>query len=37
MYLGLAVRTCLSAGFNREVPCPGDNAQRAGWISKTWW
>ncbi|CAI7613658.1 unnamed protein product [Penicillium bialowiezense] len=36
MYLGLAVRTCLSAGFNREVPSPGDNGQRSGWISKTW-
>lgn len=37
MYLGLAVRTCLSAGFNRDVPSPGDNGQRSGWISKTWW
>ncbi|CAG8246300.1 unnamed protein product [Penicillium salamii] len=36
MYLGLAVRTCLSAGFNRDVPSPGDNGQRSGWISKTW-
>ncbi|CAI7677180.1 hypothetical protein N7533_006752 [Penicillium manginii] len=35
MYLGLAVRTCLSAGFNREVPSPKD--QRSSWISKTWW
>ncbi|KAJ5692955.1 hypothetical protein N7462_002378 [Penicillium macrosclerotiorum] len=35
MYLGLAVRTCLSAGFNREVRCPKD--QRSSWISKTWW
>ncbi|KAJ5520336.1 transcriptional regulator family: Fungal Specific TF [Penicillium fimorum] len=37
MYLGLAVRTCLSAGFNRDIPCPGDTKQRSGWISKTWW
>ncbi|KAJ5820003.1 hypothetical protein N7474_005594 [Penicillium riverlandense] len=35
MYLGLAVRTCLSAGFNREVRHPKD--QRSSWISKTWW
>ncbi|KAJ5132624.1 hypothetical protein N7448_006782 [Penicillium atrosanguineum] len=35
MYLGLAVRTCLSAGFNREVQCPKD--QRTSWISRTWW
>ncbi|OJJ48751.1 hypothetical protein ASPZODRAFT_130868 [Penicilliopsis zonata CBS 506.65] len=35
MYLGLAVRTCLSAGFNREIRNPKD--QRSGWISKTWW
>ncbi|KAI2792871.1 hypothetical protein POX_b02914 [Penicillium oxalicum] len=35
MYLGLAVRTCLSAGFNREVECPKD--PRSNWISKTWW
>ncbi|KAJ5154352.1 transcriptional regulator family: Fungal Specific TF [Penicillium coprophilum] len=37
MYLGLAVRTCLSAGFNRDIPCLGDSKQRSGWISKTWW
>ncbi|KAG0154248.1 hypothetical protein PDIDSM_1628 [Penicillium digitatum] len=37
MYLGLAVRTCLSAGFNREIPCPEDTTQRSDWISKTWW
>ncbi|KAJ5709472.1 hypothetical protein N7493_010806 [Penicillium malachiteum] len=35
MYLGLAVRTCLSAGFNREVRGPND--KRSSWISKTWW
>ncbi|PYI20698.1 hypothetical protein BO99DRAFT_421393 [Aspergillus violaceofuscus CBS 115571] len=35
MYLGLAVRTCLAAGFNREVRSTDDH--RAGWISKTWW
>ncbi|KAJ5647919.1 hypothetical protein N7490_004291 [Penicillium lividum] len=35
MYLGLAVRTCLSAGFNREIK--GTNDQRSSWISKTWW
>ncbi|KGO50791.1 Transcription factor, fungi [Penicillium expansum] len=37
MYLGLAVRTCLSAGFNREIPCSKVATQRSGWISKTWW
>ncbi|RHZ60795.1 uncharacterized protein CDV56_104166 [Aspergillus thermomutatus] len=36
MYLGLAVRTCLAVGFNREVRNPKDQ-QRSGWISKTWW
>ncbi|KAL4888838.1 fungal-specific transcription factor domain-containing protein [Aspergillus ambiguus] len=35
MYLGLAVRTCLAAGFNREVHNSTD--ERAGWVSKTWW
>ncbi|KAJ5888542.1 hypothetical protein N7495_008583 [Penicillium taxi] len=35
IYLGLAVRTCLSAGFNRDVRSPKD--QRSSWISKTWW
>ncbi|KNG89379.1 hypothetical protein ANOM_001872 [Aspergillus nomiae NRRL 13137] len=35
MYLGLAIRTCLAAGFNREVR--NSTEQRAGWISKTWW
>ncbi|OQE28645.1 hypothetical protein PENSTE_c003G06432 [Penicillium steckii] len=35
MYLGLAVRTCLSAGFNRQISSPKD--QRSSWISKTWW
>ncbi|KAF9893930.1 hypothetical protein FE257_008901 [Aspergillus nanangensis] len=35
MYLGLAVRTCLAAGFNREVRNTTD--PRADWISKTWW
>lgn len=35
MYLGIAIRTCLSAGFNREVRNPKD--QREPWISKTWW
>ncbi|KGO66406.1 Transcription factor, fungi [Penicillium italicum] len=37
MYLGLAVRTCLSAGFNREISRPEVTTQRSGWISKTWW
>ncbi|OQE37122.1 hypothetical protein PENCOP_c010G06173 [Penicillium coprophilum] len=37
MYLGLAVRTCLSAGFNRDIPCLGNSKQRSSWISKTWW
>ncbi|PWY91380.1 RmlC-like cupin [Aspergillus sclerotioniger CBS 115572] len=35
MYLGLAIRTCLAAGFNREVR--SSTEQRSGWISKTWW
>ncbi|KAE8396212.1 fungal-specific transcription factor domain-containing protein [Aspergillus alliaceus] len=35
MYLGLAIRTCLAAGFNREVR--NSTEQRSGWISKTWW
>jgi hypothetical protein len=35
MYLGLAVRTCLSAGFNRESPNP--KYARSATISKTWW
>ncbi|KAF7588352.1 hypothetical protein BBP40_005781 [Aspergillus hancockii] len=35
MYLGLAIRTCLAAGFNREVRNSTD--QRSSWISKTWW
>ncbi|RAL02066.1 RmlC-like cupin [Aspergillus ibericus CBS 121593] len=34
MYLGLAIRTCLAAGFNREVR--SSTEQRSGWISKTW-
>ena len=32
MYLGVAVRTCLSAGFNRETH---DSKSEA--ISRTWW
>jgi Fungal specific transcription factor domain len=35
MYLGFAVRTCLSAGFNRESPNP--KFQHSSTISKTWW
>ncbi|KAL4981088.1 fungal-specific transcription factor domain-containing protein [Aspergillus desertorum] len=35
MYLGLAVRTCLAAGFNRNVQHNSD--PRAEWISRTWW
>ncbi|KAL5047645.1 hypothetical protein BDW71DRAFT_40329 [Aspergillus fruticulosus] len=35
MYLGLAVRTCLAAGFNRNVRHTSD--PRAEWISRTWW
>jgi Fungal specific transcription factor domain len=35
MYLGLAVRTCLSAGFNRESPYPKQN--HSDHIAKTWW
>ncbi|GAT29754.1 C6 transcription factor [Aspergillus luchuensis] len=35
MYLGLAIRTCLAAGFNREVR--SSTEQRSEWISKTWW
>ncbi|KAL2868176.1 uncharacterized protein BJX67DRAFT_387510 [Aspergillus lucknowensis] len=34
MYLGLAVRTCLAAGFNRKVRHADP---RADWISRTWW
>lgn len=35
MYLGLAVRTCLSAGFNRETPNP--KTKHSETLSKTWW
>ncbi|KAL4903915.1 fungal-specific transcription factor domain-containing protein [Aspergillus multicolor] len=35
MYLGVAVRTCLAAGFNRNVRPTND--PRAEWISRTWW
>ncbi|KAL6234938.1 fungal-specific transcription factor domain-containing protein [Aspergillus navahoensis] len=35
MYLGHAVRTCLAAGFNRNVRHSSD--PRAEWISRTWW
>ncbi|RDW74385.1 Zn(II)2Cys6 transcription factor [Aspergillus mulundensis] len=35
MYLGVAVRTCLAAGFNRNVRPTSD--PRAEWISRTWW
>ncbi|KAI9374232.1 fungal-specific transcription factor domain-containing protein [Aspergillus egyptiacus] len=35
MYLGLAIRTCLAAGFNRNVR--HSTEPRAEWISKTWW
>lgn len=35
MYLGRAVRTCLSAGFNRETSNPKTNHSDA--LSKTWW
>ncbi|KAL5333365.1 fungal-specific transcription factor domain-containing protein [Aspergillus crustosus] len=35
MYLGLAIRTSLAAGFNRNVRHSGD--PHAEWISKTWW
>jgi hypothetical protein len=35
MYLGLAIRTCLSAGFNRESPNP--RYHPSGTIGKTWW
>lgn len=35
MYLGLAVRTSLAAGFNRNVRHLND--PRSEWISKTWW
>lgn len=34
MFLGLAIRACLSAGFNRELSDP--NYQHSA-ISKTWW
>ncbi|KAL4884195.1 fungal-specific transcription factor domain-containing protein [Aspergillus karnatakaensis] len=35
MYLGLAIRTSLAAGFNRNVRHCRD--PRSDWISKTWW
>ncbi|KAL2811459.1 fungal-specific transcription factor domain-containing protein [Aspergillus cavernicola] len=35
MYLGLSIRTCLAAGFNRKVHQSSE--PRAEWISKTWW
>ena len=35
MYLGLAIRTCLSAGFNREIT--GQEERKATAISRTWW
>ncbi|KAL3476845.1 hypothetical protein BJX99DRAFT_270197 [Aspergillus californicus] len=35
MYLGLSIRTCLAAGFNRKVR--QSTEPRAEWISKTWW
>jgi hypothetical protein len=35
MYLGLAVRTCLSAGFNRESS--NLEASHSDTIAKTWW
>jgi hypothetical protein len=34
MYLGQAIRTCLSAGFNRE---PTDNKKMEGEVVSTWW
>ncbi|KAK2804761.1 hypothetical protein FQN51_001402 [Onygenales sp. PD_10] len=35
MYLGLAVRTCLSAGFNRESSNPKN--KDSVWLSRAWW
>lgn len=35
MYLGLAIRTCLAAGYNRETP--DVKADQHDWISRTWW
>ncbi|KAK2810146.1 hypothetical protein FQN50_003115 [Emmonsiellopsis sp. PD_5] len=35
MYLGLAVRTCLSAGFNRESSNPKN--KDSIWLSRAWW
>jgi hypothetical protein len=35
MYLGIAIRTCLSAGFNRQSH--GHSNQNSDSISKTWW
>ncbi|KAH8674141.1 fungal-specific transcription factor domain-containing protein [Xylariales sp. PMI_506] len=35
MYLGQAIRTCLSAGFNRELPNP--KTKRSEALSRTWW
>jgi hypothetical protein len=34
MYLGQAIRTCLSAGFNRE---PTDDKKMEGEVVSTWW
>lgn len=36
MYLGLAIRTCLSAGFNREPTNPRSSSHSET-ITKTWW
>ncbi|KAH9211559.1 hypothetical protein DL95DRAFT_234397, partial [Leptodontidium sp. 2 PMI_412] len=35
MYMGQAIRTCLSAGYNRETP--GQSEKQARLISRTWW
>ncbi|KAH6701308.1 C6 transcription factor [Cadophora sp. MPI-SDFR-AT-0126] len=35
MYMGQAIRTCLSAGYNRETP--GQSEKQARFISRTWW
>lgn len=40
MYLGMAVRASLAAGYHREVMSPGKThtpAEAATAISKTWW
>lgn len=34
-YLGLAIRTCLAAGYNRETP--DVKTDQHYWVSRAWW